>query len=151
MEKKTTIIHWTIFSLNYNKLRHILNICCTRVHSSRIRTARSLGQGNVITRVCHSVHRSGVCIQGVCIGGSGGRQTHRILRDMFNERAVRILRECILVTCCIRCCLKSCLKALCICSHYIRNSTRDFSSGALNSMQGTRTRRPSISYSIYSA
>ena len=61
---------------------------------------RSLGQGNVFTPVCHSVHMGGVCIRGglhpggVCIHSGvytqgslhpgGGRQTpspNRILRD----------------------------------------------------------------------
>ena len=80
---------------------------------------RSLGQGNIFTNFCHSVHRQGVCIQeslplgrsasrGVCIQGGlhPGRlhQTlerlsppYQILWDMINEWAVRILLECILV------------------------------------------------------
>ena len=81
---------------------------------------RSLGQGNVFTPVCHSVHRGGVyiggsCIrEGVCIGEwiciqeglhSGGvcmqgvgRPPYWMLRDTVNERAVHILLECILVS-----------------------------------------------------
>ena len=48
---------------------------------------RSLGQGNVFTPVCHSVHRGGLHPGGLHPGGSasrGGRQTpspNRILRD----------------------------------------------------------------------
>ena len=38
----------------------------------------------------------GVCIQGV--DPPGCRPPHRILRDMVNERAVRILPECVLVS-----------------------------------------------------
>ena len=41
----------------------------------------------------------GVCIQGVYIRGGGVGQTppHQILWDTVNERAVRIILECILV------------------------------------------------------
>ena len=89
---------------------------------------RSLGQGNIFTPVCHSVHRGacvvapgGACVvapvggwhawllQGgvVALGGvwlllggmhgcfQGGMRGIR--RDTINERAVRILLECILV------------------------------------------------------
>ena len=78
---------------------------------------RSLGQDNVFTPACHSVHRgqalhSGgwVCIQegglhpgaGLHPGRSASRRgwvdpTYLILRDTVNERAVRIVVECILV------------------------------------------------------
>ena len=61
--------------------------------------------------VIPSVHRGGgppsgvlrgsafrwVCIQGVCLQGGWEDPPHRILMDMVNERAVRILLECILV------------------------------------------------------
>ena len=87
---------------------------------------RSLGQGNIFTPVCQSVHR-GACVVGGGAGGGGvcgcwgvcmvarGRAwllggvpgcwgaclvaggVHRIRRDTVNERAVRILLECILV------------------------------------------------------
>ena len=73
-------------------------------------TARkpSLGQGNIFTPVCHSVQGGGVCMhwesvpREVCTreGGSasrGGQTPHWILRDTVNERALRILLECILV------------------------------------------------------
>ena len=79
---------------------------------------RSLGQGNIFTRVCHSIHKGrglaswlpsmhhrshdyGVCMRGVgqkplpqvCLQGGGlGRSTpvqiHGILRDMVNKLAV---------------------------------------------------------------
>ena len=85
---------------------------------------RSLGQGNILTSVCHSFcpqyafrsHDQGVCLQGegsgsggFCIqGGSGssgglhggGKTPSWILRDTVNEWAVRILLECILVLFC---------------------------------------------------
>ena len=66
--------------------------------------------GYVFTSICHSVHgEGGVCIQegmhpgGVCIQGGGlhpgdGQTPHWILRDMVNERVVRILLECILIS-----------------------------------------------------
>ena len=75
-------------------------------------TARkpSLGQGNIFTPVCHSVHGGG---ESACTGslypgksapgrgglhpGVGKPPPHWILRDTVNERAVRILLECILV------------------------------------------------------
>ena len=84
----------------------------------RIFTARkrSLNQGNVFTRVCHSLHgREGVCLQGVvCLHGGfaymgsafrgfcirGGTDTPEIngmLQDTVNKRAVCILLECFLV------------------------------------------------------
>ena len=81
---------------------------------------RSLRQGNVLTPVCHSVHRGalpprrglpgglhpgeGLHPEGVCIQGGlhpGGcwadSPPHRILRDMVTVRSVRILLKCILV------------------------------------------------------
>ena len=84
-------------------------------------TARSLGQGNIFTSVCRSVHNGrGVsfpeCITGHMTGeglplgeglhpgmstSSGVRadssKKHGKLRDMVNKRVVRILLECILV------------------------------------------------------
>ena len=56
---------------------------------------RSLGQGNVFTPVCHSVHGGGVCIQRGL--GLGRPPSHGILWDTINKRVVRILLECILV------------------------------------------------------
>ena len=51
---------------------------------------RSLGQGNVFT--CLSFcPQGGVCIQGAWAGPP------QILRDTVDERAVRILQECIFV------------------------------------------------------
>ena len=61
---------------------------------------RSLGQGNVFTSVCHSVH-GGSISEGVLHWGVGGwadPPPHRILRDTVNEWAIRILLECILVS-----------------------------------------------------
>ena len=82
----------------------------------------SLGQGNLFTHVCHSVHRGacvvaggmhscwgdgghawlgGVWLWGGCAwlwgGVCGCRGVHRIRRDTVTERVVRILLECILV------------------------------------------------------
>ena len=59
---------------------------------------RSLGQGNVFTPVCYSVHKGGgvsvpACITGHMIGGSLSGEWIRY----GNERAVRILLECIFV------------------------------------------------------
>ena len=47
--------------------------------------------------------------QGVCLVGGGGH-TWQILRDTLNERAVRILLECILVT--VKFCLDPTVKLL---------------------------------------
>ena len=110
-----------------NRDQHFLNICIdgSAFKTSVLITARkrSLGQGNIFTPVCHSVHRGGMhgcswggghvwLLQGGMHGCSGG---HAWLlpggmhgcswgawdmtryRDMINERAVRILLECILV------------------------------------------------------
>ena len=54
-------------------------------------------RGSVSGGFC--IHRTGVCIQGeACIQvGQNLPLPHRILRDTVNERAVRILLECILV------------------------------------------------------
>ena len=89
---------------------------------------RSLGQGNVFTRVCHSVHREGLASQrhhrshdqgGLHLGGGSASRVeldrppplglhmggwadppkiHGILWDMVNKWAVCILLECFLVT-----------------------------------------------------
>ena len=70
---------------------------------------RSLGQGNMFTPVCHSVHRGGVrgcsrggrvwLIRGACVAAPGGGRAWDTTRygDAVNERAVRILLECILL------------------------------------------------------
>ena len=57
-------------------------------------TARKVSEGYAFTGVCLST------------GGVGGwaDPPHRILRDMINKRAVRILLECILVTTVIKMC-----------------------------------------------
>ena len=57
-----------------------------------------LRQGNIFTSICHSVHRLG----GMPGGGHAWLahtppRPQQILRDTVNERAVRILLECILV------------------------------------------------------
>ena len=56
---------------------------------------RSLGQGNVFTSVCHSVHRRGVCIQGgwadppsdttgyVLVGGTHPTRIHSCLLEFL--------------------------------------------------------------------
>ena len=59
---------------------------------------RSLGQGNVFTPVCHSVHR-----WSASRGGRSAEEVrqilppHQILRDTVNKWAVRIPLKCILV------------------------------------------------------
>ena len=76
---------------------------------------RSLGQGNIFTPVCHSVHRGGRAwllwgghawslggmrgrSGGVCVVAPGGCAWDTTRHgDTVNERAVRILLECILV------------------------------------------------------
>ena len=68
---------------------------------------QSLGQGNVFTPVCHSLHMGigfpacitshmarGVCHQGICIWGLGRHP--QALWDTVNKWAVRILLERIL-------------------------------------------------------
>ena len=53
---------------------------------------RNLGEGNVFTAVCHSVHRGA--------GGGGSAQppdAEPLDADTVNKRAVRILLKCILV------------------------------------------------------
>ena len=56
---------------------------------------RSLGQGTVLTPVCHSVHRRGVSVKE---GGSLSVWVSvRETPPCGKERAVRILLECILV------------------------------------------------------
>ena len=60
---------------------------------------RSLGQGNIFTNVCHSFcprGRGGSASRGVGLGRPTPNP-HRTLQDTVNERAVRILLECILV------------------------------------------------------
>ena len=52
---------------NVNKecyLRQARNVCVFLFVTAR---KRSLGQGNIFTPVCHSVHRGGVCV--VALGG----------------------------------------------------------------------------------
>ena len=68
------------------------------------RPQTKLREGNIITSVClftgGSLHPGEVCIQGGLHPGGGGwadPTPHRILQDIVNERAVRILLERILV------------------------------------------------------
>ena len=82
---------------------------CAKLRS--LPPATKLGQGYIFTGVCDSVNR-GACVVApggrawFLLGGHawfflGGRAwffLRRIRRDMVNERAVRILLECILVT-----------------------------------------------------
>ena len=63
---------------------------------------RSLGQGNIFTPVCHSVHRGGLpqCMLGYHHPPGPGAHTppeQSMLGDTVNARAVRILLECYLV------------------------------------------------------
>ena len=66
------------------------------------RQQRSLGQGNIFTSVCHSVHRVGACMaggvhgEGSMLGEGGEGQAWQERRPL--QGAVRILLECILVT-----------------------------------------------------
>ena len=57
---------------------------------------RSLGQGNIFTPVCHSVHRGGGV--GTPPGPGTPPSEQCMLGDTGNKRAVRILLECILVS-----------------------------------------------------
>ena len=85
--------------------------------------ATKLGQGNIFRSVCQEfcpqggawqggmrgrggIHRGRAwCMHGGCMaGGMAGGCAWQILRDTVNERTVRILLECILVT-------SKCLKA----------------------------------------
>ena len=140
LRKKTRAPH-RIYSWVYSMSTQHINIITAR--------KRSLGQGNIFTPVCHSVHRGVACVvapgggwgcvwllrggehawllQGACMvlfrgacvvlfggcvvlfGGmhgfiGGGHawffQFFRIQWDTVNERAVRILLECILVLPC---------------------------------------------------
>ena len=76
--------------------------------------------------VSHSVQGGGVCIQGsLHRGGVGRPPLHRILWDTVNERAVRILLECILALYLLlvsrKCLCKwvTCFK-YCVKKHYLR-------------------------------
>ena len=68
--------------------------CHSTLVQNIYRPQTKLGQSNVFTPACHSVHRGwgGFCIQGV-----GQIPPPRALRDMVNKRSVRMLLECILV------------------------------------------------------
>ena len=67
---------------------------------------QSLGQGNVFTRICYSVHR----VEGVSVRGGLSPPPHTLDRETpwtetplyGKERVVRILLECILVHDCTR-------------------------------------------------
>ena len=58
---------------------------------------RSLGQDNVFTRVCHSVHRGESASGGCTSGGSVYRQGWADVSPEAEKRAVRIQLECFLV------------------------------------------------------
>ena len=65
------------------------------------RSQRSCGQGYVFTRVCDSVNGGGVVCLSACWIPTPPRSRHppgSRLRDTVNERLVRILLECILVS-----------------------------------------------------
>ena len=71
---------------------HVAHAQSTVSHTGRLDSCiftarkRSLGQGNIFTSVCHSVHRA-----------RSPPPSRQIPRDSVNEQAVRILLECILV------------------------------------------------------
>ena len=69
------------------------NVCVFTAHK------RSLRQGNVFSSVCHSVHGdTSTSGRGLHQGGVGQTPPpHLIVRKTVNERAVRILLDCILV------------------------------------------------------
>ena len=78
------------------------------VNGSLLPPATKLGQGYIFTGVCDSVHRGGMCgCRGACVVAGGcmvggpawlqGGGMRRARRDTANERALRILLECILV------------------------------------------------------
>ena len=59
---------------------------------------RSLGQCNIFTSVCHSFcPRGGGCLHPGRLHPGGLGRPPRLLQDTVNERAVRILLECILI------------------------------------------------------
>ena len=78
-------------------------VVCRKVNTAR---KRSLGQGNIIASVCHSVHR-GSTWAGTPLGRYTPQQVHHTLQagtplgnacwDTVNKWAVCILLECILV------------------------------------------------------
>ena len=75
--------------------------------SLNYRPKRSFGQGNIFTPVCHSVHRGGeYLIRHTPLGpGTPPGQVHPPgckLRNTVNDQPVRILLECILVSCTFR-------------------------------------------------
>ena len=80
------------------------------VHNSITAHKQSLGQGNILAPVCHSVHRGVVCPSACLDTPPGIRGTPQqqipprsrytpqcMLGDTGNKRVVRILLECILV------------------------------------------------------
>ena len=71
-----------------------LSFLCS-VHVAGYRPQTKLREGNVFTPVCHSVHRGGSLSGGYLSRGVSVRETP----PYGNERAVRILLECILVVC----------------------------------------------------
>ena len=79
----------TCFSLMVRNLIEVLT-------SIVIARKRSLRQGNVFTHVCDSVHKEGVSVQGVSVQG-GSLCKGGLCHETAEERAVRILLECILV------------------------------------------------------
>ena len=88
------------FSLGFSEIGHgKIDIVTDRI--------RSLGEGNVFTGVCHSVHGWVGGVSGGCVsqeevvvcrrGGVGGCIPSRYAEISVNRRLVRILLECILV------------------------------------------------------
>ena len=90
------------------------------MHANLLPPATKLGQGYIFRSVCQEFCPQGgggmcgkggmcgrracmagdTCVVGVCVWQGcvcGGGHAWQILRDMVNERAVRILLECILV------------------------------------------------------
>ena len=115
LQKKLSQNHLILYML---KMIFVMTFSSKKEFAQVIITCKwSLGQGNVFTHVCHSVHSGGlppkgvyiegveqtprVCLQGGLHPGGSTRpppEIHGILWDTVNKRAVRILLlECFLV------------------------------------------------------
>ena len=71
--------------------------CELRHSGALLPPATKLGQGNIFSSVCQEFCPRGGEYLGRCPPAGTPPPPHQILRDTINERAVRILLECILV------------------------------------------------------
>ena len=66
---QNTIIYFSCSACSYNSITPLDKVQKIHVITAR---KRSLGQGNILTPVCHSVHRGGACVVapgGACMHG----------------------------------------------------------------------------------